>query len=46
MEERQEIRNWVEKAKEKKNQIGSGNIIWKARGSPKNGMRLVKFAKQ
>ena len=45
VEERQDIRNWVEKAKEK-NQNESGNFIWKARGSPKNGMRLVKFAKQ
>ena len=45
VEERQEIRNWIEKAKVK-NQSESGNFIWKARGSPKNGMRLVKFAKQ
>ena len=45
VEERQEIRNWVEKAKEK-NQNESGNFIWKARGSSKHGMRLVKFAKQ
>ena len=45
MEERNEIRKWVEKAKEK-NQDESSKIIWKARGTPKNGMRLVKFTKR
>ena len=45
MEERNEIRKWVEKDKEK-NQDESSKIIWKARGTPKNGMRLVKFTKR
>ena len=45
MEERNEIRKWVEKAKEK-NQDESSKIIWKARGTPKNGMRLAKFTKR
>ena len=45
LEERQEIRSWVGEAKVK-NRNENGNYIWKARGSPKNGMRLVKFAKQ
>lgn len=43
--ERNEIRSWVEKAKEK-NRDESGQYVWKVRGSPKNGMRLVKFTKQ
>ena len=45
MEERNEIRKWFEKAKEK-NQEESSKIIWKARGTLTNGMRLVKFTKR
>ena len=44
-EEREIIRSWVDKAKEK-NRTENGNFVWRTRGSPKNGMRLVRFAKQ
>ena len=46
IEERNIIRNWVNKANEK-NRSEKGNVIWKARGSPTNGgMRLVRLAKR
>ena len=45
IEERHEIKKWVEKAKEQ-NQNETSNIIWKVRSNPKNGMRLVRFTKR
>ena len=45
IEEREEIKTWVEKAKEK-TLNEDGNFIWKARGTPKNGMRLAKIARR
>ena len=43
MEERNDIKKWVDKAKEK-NQDGISKFIWKARGTPKN--RIMKFTKR
>ena len=40
-EERNEIRQWVEEAK-KRTKSGEG-CIWKVRGSPTNGLRLIKM---
>ena len=45
IEERAEIRKWIEKAKEH-NRDEQGNITWKVRGTPKNGLRLVRFTKR
>ena len=45
VDERNEIRKWVDKAKEQ-NRDDNSDVIWKVRGTPKNGMRLVKFSKQ
>ena len=42
LQERREIQNWVRKAKEKNHYEGN-ECIWKVRGTPKGGMRLVKF---
>lgn len=42
LQERREIQNWVRKAKER-NQYEGKECIWKVRGTPKDGMRLVKF---
>ena len=44
LQERREIQNWVRKAKER-NQNEGKECIWKVRGTPKDGMRLVKFQK-
>ena len=44
--ERNEIRTWVEKAREKNRKEKSDKYTWKVRGTPKNGMSLVKFIKQ
>ena len=44
--ERNEIRTWVEKAREKNGKEKSDKYTWKVRGTPKNGMSLVKFIKQ
>ena len=44
-EERQEIKKWADRAKEQ-NRIEKGNVVWRVRGSPKNGLRLVKFTKR
>ena len=45
IEERRTIKSWVERANAKNNGETRA-VIWKARGSPKNGMRLVSFAKR
>ena len=45
IEERRTIKSWVERANAKNNEETRA-VIWKARGSPKNGMRLVSFAKR
>ena len=46
VEERQEIKKWVTRAKEKTKEENDENITWKVRGTPKNGLRLVKITKQ
>ena len=43
IEERQVIKNKVEEAKTKIEAEDGGNHIWKVRGSPKNGLLLIKF---
>ncbi len=45
VDERNEIKIWVEKAK-KRNEDETGDVIWKVRGTPKNGLRLAKFTKR
>ena len=40
VKERDEIRKWVTKAKEKNN-TAEANVIWRVNGTPKNGLRLV-----
>ena len=41
IEEREEIRRWVNKANDKND--GMKDYVWKVRGTPKTGMRLVKI---
>ena len=43
--EREEIRRWVTMAKEKTTNETSG-YVWKARGTPKTGMRLIRIKQQ
>ena len=45
LEERKEIGRWVKLAEERSKKE-NGNYVWKARGSPKQGMRLVKLRTQ
>ena len=45
VEERQLIKTWVDKAKEK-SEKETENFIWKLRGDPKNGLRLMKVTKR
>ena len=46
-EKREEIKNWVNKAKAKNTEEGeSSRHVWRVRGSPKNGLRLVKVARR
>ena len=42
MAEREEIRRWVTMAKEKSTNETIG-YLWKARGTPKTGMRLIRI---
>ena len=42
--EREEIRRWVKKANDKND--GMKDYVWKLRGTPKTGMRLVKIRNQ
>ena len=45
--ERKMVREWASKAEEKnKNEVPGSNVIWRVRGSPKNGLRLKKFLRQ
>ena len=41
--EREEIKHWVMKAKEKT--VQDPDKVYKVRGDPKNGMRLIWFVK-
>ena len=43
--EREEIRRWVTMAKEKTTNETSG-YVWKARGTPKTGMCLIRIKQQ
>ena len=45
-EEREAIRIKVTEAKNKTEVEGGESFIWKVRGSPKNGLRLVRFTKK
>ena len=41
------IKDWSDKAKEKtKNESPDSKLVWRGRGSPKNGLRLKRFLKQ
>ena len=45
--ERAQIKEWKEKATIKNNEENQDSgYIWKVRGNPKNGIRLVRFTKQ
>ena len=47
IEERQEIKSWVEKSQTKNQEEGDNSrTIWRVRGSPKYGLRLGKFTRQ
>ena len=43
-EEREAIRKKVTEAKNKSEAEGEGKYVWKVRGSPKNLLRLIRFA--
>ena len=45
IEEREEIREWVNKAEQRNENENTQAYVWKVRGSPKNGLRLVKITK-
>ena len=45
VEERKEIKKYVEKAKEQ-NRNETRGIIWKVRGTPKNGLEIKQFPKR
>ena len=45
--ERNTLKEWVEKAKKANDdEPTDSQYEWKARGAPKNGMRLMKFKKR
>ena len=44
IEEREIIKEWVKKAEQKNNEENTNT--WKVRGTPKNGLRLVKITKR
>ena len=44
IEEREQIKSWVRKAEEKNKEENTQS--WKVRGTPKNGLRLVKITKR
>ena len=47
IEERELIKEWVVKARESNEKEGEhSQFVYKIRGSPKNGLRLVKFTKR
>ena len=43
MDERKIIKQYVEEAKKRNNNTGTHGYVWKVRGTPRNGMRLIKF---
>ena len=45
VEEKKEIKKYVEKAKEQ-NRNETRDTIWKARGTPKNGLEIKQFPKR
>ena len=46
-EERHLIRTWVQKANVKNcEENDNSTFVWKVRGTPKNGLRLVKFTRR
>ena len=47
IEEREEIRKWVQKARLKTSEeVENSRYVWCVRGSPKNGLRLVKVTRK
>ena len=45
--ERAEIKRWADNARNKNQEEGKDcNFVWRVRGSPKNGLRLVKIFKK
>ena len=45
-EEREEIKTWVAKAKDKNEQNEDSTFIWRVRGCPKNGLRVQRMEKR
>ena len=45
-EEREEIKRWVMMTKDKSNKGHDDGFVWKVRGTPKSGLRLVQVGKQ
>ena len=45
-EEREEIKTWVAKAKDKNEQNEDSTFIWRVCGCPKNGLRLQRMEKR
>ena len=45
-EEREEIKTWVAKAKDKNEQNEDSTFIWRVRGCPKNGLRSLRMEKR
>ena len=43
LEERQSIKDMVQKAKTKTENEGAGQYVWRVRGTPKNGLELRRF---
>ena len=44
--ERRMIKDWPDKVKEKnKNESPDSKFVWRVRGSPKNGLQLMRFLK-
>ena len=41
--EREQIKNWIKRAEEKS--LQDSNLIYRVRGDPKNGLRLVAFTR-
>ena len=46
IEERAEIKAWVDKAKAANEENDNNELFWAVRGTPKNGMRLVKLTRR
>ena len=41
--ERQLIKQWLQKTKERNDEEGESNYVWKIRGTPRIGLKLEKF---